>query len=60
MSFDWRHKMLASLSSLVPPKLLGTVECDELELSVSNKGDKNRIVRMCNNWIIRLWGLSII
>lgn len=40
-SFDWRHKILASLSSLVPQKLSGTVECDELELSVSNKGDKN-------------------
>lgn len=40
-SFDWRHKILASLASLVPQKLSGTVECDELELSLSNKGERN-------------------
>ena len=40
-SFDWRHKILASLESLVPQTLTGIVECDELELSINNKGDRN-------------------
>jgi transposase-like protein len=37
-SFDWRHKILSSLSSLVPEKLEGKVECDELELALNEKG----------------------
>lgn len=40
-SFDWRHKILASLNSLVPATLSGVVECDELELSINNKGDRD-------------------
>jgi transposase-like protein len=40
-SFDWRHKILASLNSLVPETLSGILECDELELSINNKGDRN-------------------
>ena len=40
-SFDWRHKILSVLSGQAPEKLEGTVECDELELALSNKGDRN-------------------
>lgn len=40
-SFDWRHKILASLNSLVPETLSGTIECDELELAINKKGDRN-------------------
>ena len=40
-SFDWRHKILASLDSLTPEKLSGVIECDELELPVNNKGDRH-------------------
>ena len=39
-SFDWRHKILSSLEQFVPDKLSGQVECDELELALSNKGSK--------------------
>jgi len=40
-SFDWRHKILSSLAQFTPTKLSGQVECDELELSLSNKGSKS-------------------
>lgn len=40
-SFDWRHKILSVLNKDVPVKLSGRVECDELELPLSNKGDKH-------------------
>ena len=40
-SFDWRHKILSVLNKDVPLKLNGRVECDELELPLSNKGDKH-------------------
>jgi transposase-like protein len=40
-SFDWRHKILSSLSDKLPTKLSGTVECDEMELPLSNKGERN-------------------
>lgn len=40
-SFDWRHKILASLSGYVPEQLSTEVECDELELALSNKGSKS-------------------
>lgn len=40
-SFDWRHKILSSLSEFVPKKLSEEVECDELELALSEKGNKN-------------------
>ena len=39
-SFDWRHKILSVLSKEIPTQLVGRVECDELELSLSNKGDQ--------------------
>jgi len=40
-SFDWRHKILSVLNKAIPEKLNGRVECDELELPLSNKGDKH-------------------
>lgn len=40
-SFDWRHKILSVLNKDVPVKLSGRVECDELELPLSNKGEKH-------------------
>ena len=40
-SFDWRHKILSSLSQFTPQELSGQVECDELELALSNKGSKS-------------------
>jgi len=40
-SFDWRHKILSSLNRFVPEHLSGEVECDELELTLSNKGEKH-------------------
>ena len=40
-SFDWRHKILSVLSNDVPVKLSGRVECDELEIPLSNKGERN-------------------
>jgi len=39
-SFDWRHKILSSLEQFVPKELSDEVECDELELALSNKGSK--------------------
>lgn len=40
-SFDWRHKILSSLSDFAPQKLSDVVECDELELALSNKGSRD-------------------
>jgi len=40
-SFDWRHKVLSSLSGFTPESLSDVVECDELELALSNKGSRN-------------------
>jgi transposase-like protein len=40
-SFDWRHKILSSLEQFVPVELSDEVECDELELALSNKGSKS-------------------
>jgi transposase-like protein len=40
-SFDWRHKILSSLNQFTPEHLSGEVECDELELALSNKGEKH-------------------
>lgn len=40
-SFDWRHKILGSLNQYVPETMSGQVECDELELALSNKGDRS-------------------
>lgn len=40
-SFDWRHKILASLQTTLPEKLGGIVECDEFQLTESDKGQKH-------------------
>lgn len=40
-SFDWRHKILSVLNTHSPLTLSGRVECDELEMPISNKGEKN-------------------
>ena len=40
-SFDWRHKILSSLDQFVPEQLSSEVECDELELPLNKKGDRN-------------------
>ena len=40
-SFDWRHKILSSLAEFVPKQLSSEIECDELELPLNNKGDRN-------------------
>ena len=36
-----RHKILSSLEQFTPIELSSEVECDELELSLSNKGSKS-------------------
>lgn len=40
-SFDWRHKILSVLNEQTPAILNGRVECDEMELPISNKGERN-------------------
>jgi len=40
-SFDWRHKILASLQSTLPTQLSGVVECDDFQMSESLKGQRN-------------------
>jgi transposase-like protein len=40
-SFDWRHKILSSLEQFIPDQLTKEVECDELELPVSEKGNQS-------------------
>jgi len=40
-SFDWRHKILSSLSQFAPAQLTDEVECDELELSLNEKGSRS-------------------
>ena len=40
-SFDWRHKILGSLGQFTPNESASEVECDELELALSNKGSKS-------------------
>jgi transposase-like protein/IS1 family transposase len=37
-SFNWRHKILASLQSTLPVKIGGVVECDDFSLTQSSKG----------------------
>lgn len=40
-SFDWRHKILSALKELAPEQLSQTVEVDELELPLSQKGSRH-------------------
>ena len=38
---DWRHKVLSGLKTVKPPKMEGLVECDDKQMSISQKGDKH-------------------
>jgi transposase-like protein len=40
-SFDWRHKILSALQASLPEQVSGVVECDELQLAESSKGNRN-------------------
>ena len=40
-SFDWRHRILSSLNQFTPQELTDEVECDELELPINEKGNRN-------------------
>ena len=40
-SFDWRHKILSSLAQFIPEQLTDEIECDELELAINEKGNKD-------------------
>lgn len=40
-SFDWRHKILSSLTQFTPAQLTDQVECDELELALNEKGSRS-------------------
>jgi len=39
-SFDWRHRILSALDKYTPDTLSGIIECDEMELPLSNKGQR--------------------
>jgi len=39
--FDWRHKLLSSLAVLNGQAFSGIVECDDKQLDINNKGDRN-------------------
>ncbi|NCP85669.1 MAG: IS1595 family transposase [Bacteroidetes bacterium] len=39
--FDWRHKLLSSMSSMNGLAFSGIVECDDKQLDINNKGDRN-------------------
>jgi transposase-like protein len=39
--FDWRHKLLSSLSSMNGQSFTGIVECDDKQIDFNNKGDRN-------------------
>ena len=39
-AFDWRHKLLASLSKLNGSKFSGIVECDDKQLDINEKGNR--------------------
>lgn len=39
--FDWRHKLLSSLSAMNGQSFSGIVECDDKQVDFNNKGDRN-------------------
>jgi transposase-like protein len=39
-SFDWRHKILASMQSTLSTKLEGVIECDDFQMAESFNGQK--------------------
>lgn len=57
-SFDWRHKILASLNTLTPHQLGEVVECDEMEIAINYKGEKSvqRPARKRSNDFKRITG----
>ena len=40
-TFDWRHEILSSLAQFIPEQLADEIECDELELPINEKGNKD-------------------
>jgi transposase-like protein len=44
-AFDWRHKILSSLSKFIPETLGNTVECDEMEIPIKQKGSRVKLGR---------------
>lgn len=40
-SFNWRHRILSSLEQFIPESLGSEIECDELELALNEKGNRN-------------------
>lgn len=40
-SFNWRHKILSVLQEQVPEVLEGQIQCDEMELPLNQKGERN-------------------
>ena len=39
--FDWRHKLLSSMALMNGQSFLGIVECDDKQLNINNKGERN-------------------
>jgi len=40
-AFDWCHKVLSGLTTIIATKMEGLVECDDKQMSISQKGDKH-------------------
>lgn len=40
-AFDWRHKLLSALSNVNGAKFSGIVECDDKQLDINEKGNRN-------------------
>jgi len=40
-AFDWRHKLLSSMSKVNGSKFTGIVECDDKQLDINEKGNRN-------------------
>ena len=40
-AFDWCHKVLPGLTSIISTKIKVLVECDDKQMSISQKGDKH-------------------
>jgi len=40
-AFDWCHKVLSGLTTIISTKIEGLVECDDKQMSISQKGDKH-------------------
>ena len=40
-AFDWRHKLLSAMSEINGSKFTGIVECDDKQLDINEKGNRN-------------------